>query len=205
MKKLNRVLIPPGAILGALVAPRSPHAHPSTPSASTSRAVPHELDGWRSRHWRGADGATHSDERVRARRPVVEYSRAGARRLGNRYWSEVAHGSRGVVRRRDTTGGIEMRLFGFGPCLLRFGPAELDVGADIVSCRYPVRGGLLARHPGGAITLSQAGQAQPELTAAVSAFVPRLAFPPLYDRLQHRLHVGISRRYFRRLIAEGSP
>ena len=32
----------------------------------------------------------------------------------------------------------------------------------------------------------------------------RLALPLLYDRLQHRLHVRISRRYFRRLIAEAA-
>jgi hypothetical protein len=38
----------------------------------------------------------------------------------------------------------------------------------------------------------------------VSAFVPRLALPPLYDRLQHRLHVRISRRYFRSLIGEST-
>lgn len=142
---------------------------------------------------------------MRVAHPVVERSRAGARRLGERYWCEVARTSRGAVECRDTTRGIELRLFGFGPCLLRFGPAELDVGADTVSCRYPVRGGVLARRPGGVFTLSQAGRGQPELSASVSAFLPRLSFPPLYDRLQHRLHVRISRRYFRSLIAEGSP
>jgi hypothetical protein len=55
-----------------------------------------------------------------------------------------------------------------------------------------------------AITLSQRGAEEPELRATVTAFVPRLAFPLLYDRLQHRLHVRISRRYFRRLIAEAA-
>jgi hypothetical protein len=109
------------------------------------------------------------------------------------------------VRRRDTAGGIEMRLFGFGPCLLRFGAAEVDVHAEIASCRYPVRGGLLVRRPGGAITLTQAGRRQPELRAAVSAFVPRLAFRQLYERLQRRLHVRVSRRYFRSLIDEATP
>jgi hypothetical protein len=167
-------------------------------------AVQHELEGWRSRHGRDPDGATHSDERVRVTHPVVERSPAGARRLGDRYWSEVARASRGVVRRRDNATGIDMRLFGFGPCLLRFGAAELDVGDDIVSCRYPVRGGLLARRPGGAITLTQACGAEPELRAAVSAFAPRLAPPPLYDQLQHRLHVRISRSYFRNLIREST-
>jgi hypothetical protein len=38
----------------------------------------------------------------------------------------------------------------------------------------------------------------------VSAFAPRLAPPPLYDQLQHRLHVRISRSYFRNLIREST-
>jgi hypothetical protein len=166
--------------------------------------VRHELDGWRSAHRRETGGATYSDERVRVRRAVVERSCAGARKLGDRYWSAVEDASRGAVRRRDTAGGIEMRLLGFGPCLLRFGPAELEVGTE-VSCRYPVRGGLLARRPGGAITLTQTERPRLELGAAVSAFVPRLALPFLYVGLQHRLHVRISRRYFRSLIEEATP
>jgi hypothetical protein len=163
-----------------------------------------ELDAWRSTHGRGPDGAVHSVERVRTAHAVVEHSRSGALRLGDRYWSEVAEASVGAVRRRGTAEGIELRLFGFGPCLLRFGPPELEVAGDIVSCRSPVRGGLLARRPGGALTLTQVGREESELRAAVSAFVPRLAFPLLYDRLQHRLHVRISQRYFYRLIAEAA-
>jgi hypothetical protein len=100
--------------------------------------------------------------------------------------------------------GVELRLFAFGPSLLRFGLPELNVSADRVCCRYPICGGLLARRPGGAITLSQCGAEEPELRATVTAYVPRLALPLVYDRLQHRLHVRISRRYFRRLIAEAA-
>jgi hypothetical protein len=39
----------------------------------------------------------------------------------------------------------------------------------------------------------------------VRAFVPRLAFRQLYERLQRRLHVRVSRRYFRSLIDEATP
>lgn len=173
--------------------------------SATTRPVLVELDAWHSSHGRGPDGAVHSVERVRTAHAVVERSRSGALRLGDRYWSEVAEASVGAVRRRDTVEGIEIRLFGFGPCLLRFGPPQLEVGGDIVSCRYPVRGGLLARRAAGALTLTQVGRREKsELRAAVSAFVPRLAFPLLYDRLQHRLHVRVSQRYFHRLIAEAA-
>jgi hypothetical protein len=166
--------------------------------------VQRELEGWRSTQTRGEDGVVHSDERVHATHSVVAPSPAGALHLGDRYWSEVGRATRGSLRRRDTASGVELRLFAIGPSLLRFGPPELHVGADRVCCRYPICGGLLARRPGGAITLSQCGAEQPELRATVTAFVPRLALPLVYDRLQHRLHVRISRRYFRRLIAEAA-
>jgi hypothetical protein len=166
--------------------------------------VQRELEGWRSTHARDDDGAVHSDERVHAKHPVVAPSPAGALHLGDRYWSEVGRATRGSLRRRDTASGVELRLFAFGPSLLRFGPPELHVSAESVFCRYPICGGLLARRPGGAITLSQRGADEPELRATVTAFVPRLALPLVYDRLQHRLHVRISRRYFRRLIAEAA-
>jgi hypothetical protein len=158
----------------------------------------HELDGWRSLHGRGADGSIESDERVTIASPVVERSEAGARLLGERYWHEVASASRGLVRARTTGDGVELRLLEHGPSLLRFGPAETTHDADDVRCRYSIRGGLLARRPGGTLTLSQTG-AGPELRAAVHGFAPRLGSRP-YDRIQRRLHVAVSRRYFRGLI-----
>jgi hypothetical protein len=173
----------------------------------------HELEGWRSAQARGPDGAIESDERVRAARPVVPFAEAGARRLGDRYWREITRASRGVVRSRRAAAGPELRLLGRGPCLLRFAPAEIAHEPDRVSCRYPIVGGLLAQRPGGSLELSQTGSAQPELRAAVTGFVPRLGLRPgfprwsgaLYDQVQRRLHVSISRRYFRRLIDEASP
>lgn len=160
-----------------------------------------QLEGWSSVHGRGADGSIESDERLTAAAPVVERSEAGAQLLGDRYWREVAFASRGLVRARSTGDGIELRLFGRGPVLLRFGPAERTHGADHVRCRYPISGGLLARRPGGTLTLSQTGAERPELRAAVHGFAPRLGSRP-YDRIQRRLHVAISRRYFRSLIDE---
>ena len=166
--------------------------------------MPRELEGWRSVQDRGPDGAIGSDERVKAARPVVERSERGARRLGERYWLEITSASRGTVRTRETEEGVEMRLFGRGPCLLRFGRAETAHGLEGVSCRYAIRGGILTRHPGGAIRLSQTGGDEPELRAAVTGFVPRL-HGALYEQIQRRLHVAISRRYFERVIDEERP
>jgi hypothetical protein len=159
-----------------------------------------ELEGWRSLQSRGVDGSIDSDERVRAARPVVERSDRGARRLGDRYWLEVTRASRGVVRNRGTAEGVELRLLG-GPCLLRFGRAETAHDADLVFCRYAIRGGALARRPGGVLSLSQAGGDEPELRAAICGFAPRLR-GALYEQVQRRVHLAISRRYFRQLIDE---
>ena len=170
----------------------------------------HELEGWRSAQTRGSNGAIESDERVRIARRVVPSTADGAHRLGDRYWSEVERASRGLVRARRTAVGPELRLLGRGPCLLRFGPPETVYERTRVACRYPIVGGLLAQRPGGALELSQTGCDESELRAAVSGFVPRLGLRPgfprwsgaLYDHVQRRLHVTISRRYFRRLIRE---
>ena len=162
--------------------------------------MPPVLDGWSSAFGRAPDGSFRSEERVKASRPVVERSERGARLLGDRYWREVMLVSGGVVRRRTTPAGVELRLLGRGPCLLRFGPAETEHDPGAVRCRYPIRGGLLARRPGGSICLSQTGGDQPQLSTVVSGFVPRLG--PRFENIEHRLHVAVSRRYFRRLLGE---
>lgn len=167
-----------------------------------------ELEGWRSVQGRGLDGTIDSDERVTATRPVVEMAESGASELGRRYWAEVQRASLGFVRLHVTRDGSELELHPLGARLLRFGPAELHAGVDSVACRFPIRGGLLARREGGALLLSQSGGSIPELRAAVTGFVPRLSlrpgYPPwtgtLYDHLQRRIHVAISRRFFRSLI-----
>ena len=114
---------------------------------------------------------------------------------------------------RATQDGSELQLHPLRARLLRFGPAEVYAGADGVGCRFPIRGGLLARREGGALLLSQSGGSVPELRAALTGFVPRLGLRPgyprwtatLYDQLQRRIHVAISRRFFRSLIEGAHP
>ena len=79
-----------------------------------------------------------------------------------------------------------------------------------VSCRYPIRGGVLARAPAGSISFTQTGAGDVELRSAISGFFPRLAARPrgarwnglLYPQIQARLHVALGRRYFARLWRE---
>lgn len=170
------------------------------------------LDGWCSTHWHDAEGAIGSEQRALAPRTVVELSDRGATLLGSRYWHEVGRASRGIVRARTSSRGVVLRLAPFGPALLVFGPQETAVQSDKVSCRYPIVGGVLARRPGGALTLSQRGGETVELVARVNGFHPRLAVRPgrprwsgaLYEQIQARMHVAISRRYFGRLLAEAT-
>jgi hypothetical protein len=159
------------------------------------------LEGWGSVLTRGADGAIESDECVTLSRPVVPATDAGARELGERYWDEVRRATLGLVRVRASASGSELRLRPLGASLLRFGPAELEAGDEGVSCRYPIRGGLLARRAAGALVLSQGNHGDTRLRAAVTGFVPRLGSRP-YEQIQRRIHVAISRRFFRRLLRE---
>lgn len=156
-----------------------------------------QLEGWRSLHERGEDGAIRSDERVTASRAVTAATEAGARLLGDRYWLTVRRSSFGLVRLCATHGGSVLRLA--GAPLLRFAPAELTADANDVRCSFPIQGGLLARRAGGMLVLSQS--ADGELRAALTGFRPRLSARP-YDRIQRRIHVAISRRFFLSLLAE---
>jgi hypothetical protein len=163
------------------------------------RARP-ELTGWRSRYVRHADGAIASDESVAIGSAVTAPSHEAARFLAERYWLAVARASSGLVRSRTTRRGVELRLLG-GPCLLRFGLPEASYDADGVCCSYTILGGVLARRPGGRLILSERIRPEPGLRAAVEGFFPRLGLRH-YERLQHRLHVAVSRRYFAALTAE---
>ena len=155
------------------------------------------LEGWRSVQERGEDGAIESDERVSASRAVVPTTEAGARLLGERYWLTVRRATHGLVRLHGRRDGSALCLG--GAPLLRFGPVELAARANRVRCRFPIRGGLLARRAGGALVLSHSNGG--ELRSALTGFVPRLGARP-YDRIQRRIHVAISRRFFRSLIGE---
>jgi hypothetical protein len=155
------------------------------------------LEDWSSVQKRGDGGAIESDERISVSRAVVPATEAGARLLGARYWLIVRRASFGLVRLRATSGGSVLHLAGVP--LLRFAPAELALEAGAVRCSFPIQGGLLARHGGGALVLSQSNGT--ELRAALKGFVPRLGARP-YDRIQRRIHVAVSRRFFRSLIGE---
>jgi hypothetical protein len=147
------------------------------------------LEGW---HY------DESSETATLAGPVVDFTVDGARRLGDRYWLEVARASRGLVRPRRTAAGVELRVLGRWPVLLQLAGPEIALDEEHVSCSYRIVGGLLARSPAGALTFTQTSS---ELCAAVTEFTPRLG-PGLYALLQRRIHVSVSRRYFSSLIAE---
>jgi hypothetical protein len=154
------------------------------------------MEGWQTSHRQAPDGAIESEQRVALTRPVVEFSAAGAERLGRSYWREVRRLTGSLVRPRERDGGaLELRLLG-GPVLLRFDRPTLEASEMRACCSYPIAGGLLTRRAAGELTFEQTAGA---LSSTVRGFFPRVAN---YDRLQGRAHVAVSRRYFRRLIAE---
>lgn len=153
------------------------------------------MDGWESWQRQTSDGAVESEQRVALARPVVEFSAAGAERLGRAYWPEVRRLTGSLVRARDRDGAVELRLLGRGPVLLRFGAPTVEATDTRAACSYPIAGGVLTRRPGGEISFEQTAGS---LRSTIRGFFPRLAF---YDQLQARAHVAVSRRYFRRLIA----
>lgn len=149
-----------------------------------------------------ADGAVTTEQRLQLKRRAVPWSDAGARELARTYWREVVQVTHGVVGVHERGGAIELRLLG-GPSLLRFDRPRLRAGPSFVSCTYPITGGLLARVPGGALTLSQSGGDEPEVRTTVSGFHPSLAARPgfpawtgaLYARGQARIHDAVGRRF----------
>ena len=169
-----------------------------------------ELDGWES--WQGQrdDGAVESEQRVLLRAPVVEFSVTGAEHLGRLYWREVERITGRLVQTRERQGSIELRLLRRGPALLRFGAPTIEATTTLVCCSYPIEGGLLARRPGGEIFFAQTGDPSPVVRSAIRGFFPSLASRDaspdwtgaLYNRVQSRIHLAVSRRYFARLIAE---
>src|SRR4051812_44809706 len=114
-------------------------------------------ESWSSTQTRSAAGAFESVQQIAFPAPVVERSEAGARRLGELYWLEVERSTFGIIRTRAGADGLEVRLLGIGPALLRFGQPTHEVSSNSVSCLYPIRGGLLARTPAGSISFTQMG------------------------------------------------
>lgn len=169
------------------------------------------LSGWETLERVTESGAMESRQTVHADRPVVDASEAGARWLGLRYWQAVQDATGGAVRAGWREEGGRLHLLG-GATLLRFGPPERSAADGVVSCRYAIKGGLLALRAGGRVTLEQrpAGEGV-ELTVSVEEYLPRLAARVgaprwtglLYARAQSPFHVAVSRRFFRSL-ARGS-
>src|SRR5436305_11410106 len=106
------------------------------------------MDGWQSSHRQAPDGAIESQQRVDLARPVVEFSAAGAERLGHSYWREVRRLSGSLVRPRQRGGALELRLLG-GPVLLRFDRPTIEASETRAFCSYPIAGGPLTRRAAG--------------------------------------------------------
>jgi hypothetical protein len=156
------------------------------------------------------DGALEVEQRASLPGRVVEHSQAGALRLGAVYWREVRALTLGLVRTRPDGDGVEVRALGVA--LFRFERAETHVTDIEVSCAFAIRGGLLARGPGGSLTLAQEAVG-PVIRSTITGYSARLAAREgrprwtgaLYNQVQGRLHLAVSRRYFRRLIEESAP
>ena len=168
------------------------------------------LSGWHSEQQLSAAGAVDSTQRVLTGEPVVPDTPAGAARLGEVYWAEVRRATAGLVRPRATSAGLGLRLLGRGPALLCFGPPVLAASGAETRCAFPIRGGALARVPGGEIAFEQVAGDQVELSSTIRGFFPALAAPGaprwaglLYSHGQRRLHQAISRRFFLRLTSDG--
>jgi hypothetical protein len=167
------------------------------------------LAGWSSSERRSPTGAVEFEQLVTSSRPLVAYSEAGARELSERYWSEVELATRRLVRARHREGAVALRLFDRWT-LLRFDAPRTVIDDAGVLTSFAITGGALVRTPGGSITFSQSAQPHVRLRATTDGFFPRLggrANGPawtgaLYRHVQQRIHTGISRRYFARLIDE---
>ena len=168
------------------------------------------MQGWENWQRQTADGAVESEQSVVLREPVVEFSSAGAAHLGEAYWQEVERVTRGLVRARSRGDTLVLRLLGRGPALLRFGPPSLQATEALVRCSYPIAGGLLARRAAGEIVFAQVGGSELVLRSSIRGFFPSLSAREgrpdwtgaLYSHVQGRIHVAISRRYFRRVLRE---
>jgi hypothetical protein len=172
------------------------------------RVVASTLEGWRSVQHAHEDGSVESRQSVRVPGAVVEETDAGAAQLGRSYWRTVEESTRHLFRISERGDGLEIRLLRRGPAALTFGRPELTAAGGRVACRYPITGGFLACRPAGAITLAQETRDVTEVSSTIEGFVPRLAARPgrpgwtgtLYQQIEVRIHVAISRRYFDRLV-----
>jgi hypothetical protein len=166
------------------------------------------VTGWETSERVLESGAFESRQRVLVAEPAVEASEAGARTLGITYWRAVDRFTRGGVRASWTGDGGRLKLLGVAT-LLTFGPPQLSLDGRLVSCQYPIQGGLLALRAGGSVTLAQRPDGdQQELSVTVEGYLPRLAARAgapawtgmIYAKGQTPFHAAVSRRYFELLL-----
>ena len=168
------------------------------------------MEGWDTWQRQRDDGAVESEQCVTLSVPVVEFSADGAEQLGHTYWREVERVTRRLVQARDRNGFLELRLLANGPVLLRFGRPAFEATNELAYCCYPIEGGLLAQRAAGEIVFAQSSGPPPAVRSTIRGFFPSLAARErkpdwtgaLYTRVQSRIHIAISRRYFARLISE---
>jgi hypothetical protein len=144
---------------------------------------------------------TTAQETVTANARVVDVSTLGAERLARSYWQELESTTRGLVRAREYAGGIELRLLDHGPALIRLGPPTLLAENGVVSCMYPIAGGLLVGRPGGMLVFEQRDGSPVVISSRLTEYLPRLARRG-YALVQARIHSRVSRRHLARLIRE---
>jgi hypothetical protein len=159
------------------------------------------LAGWTSTEAVGPDGTIELTQRALLPGTVVPASTEGAAHLGEVYWRAVRSVTRGLVRPRERGTRVDLRVLGV--TLLAFERSEARVTDDEVACTFLISGGVLARLPGGDLTLAQEA-AGPAIRSTITGYSPRLAarWGALYRHVQQRIHAATSRRYFRLLIDE---
>jgi hypothetical protein len=168
------------------------------------------ITGWQTSQRQTPDGAVESEQRVVVDAPAVGFDEAGAAALGERYWLEVRRATFGLVRARRGAQGVELKVLGRRPALLSFAAPVLEAEAGSIRCTFPISGGLLTRRAAGELSFAQLDGDRIELRSAIRGFYPALAAHEgrrdwtgaLYNLVQSRIHVAISRRYFTRLAAE---
>jgi hypothetical protein len=160
------------------------------------------LEGYSSRDSRAPDGTIETEQRLVTPAPVVPLTGEGGDALGRAYRDAIVGVSRGLVRVAVGQRGVVIRLAGLHSPLLRLAPPDVTVEGDRLTCRYPIVGGLLVRRGGGALVVAQAGRGPTELRVAVTGFSARLGGGSMYRLLQQRIHLAVSRRFFRRLLEE---
>lgn len=152
-------------------------------------------------------GAVESRQSIRLPRELVPPDEAGARELGRRYLGEVARFSHGLVRPRADGTGVALVLLGLVR-LLRFAPPRTGLSSEVVTCEYPIEGGLLVSRPGGSLLVAQRDGIELELR--VEGYFPRLHASTrrrslrraLYTAIQARAHRAVGRRFLERAAAE---